>query len=367
MNAPRSASAPTTSTWSGSPKTTVETSSRALSERRTSSRCSNPASAPIRTRRIGRISDHHFRQPGRGGLAHRVQQRVRHDSPSDGRALLTGFDRHLGGQRFDEQVELRCAGHRVRAQDGAVQRIGLGGEPHAVGHHRGMGAQLAGGARRTGEADQILLGEVVQEVAGAAGDQLDRAVRQQPRLDDQFDESVGDVGRRAGRLDQTGNAGQERRREFLHRPPDREVERVDLYRHPAQRGPDVLPQKGSALAQRLECPVGQHGVAGQLAATLAGIAEQDTEAAVHVEHRVTLGSAGAGRQRVEVVAVLAQVGGQGLEQGGPLVESQRPQGGTADAPSVVERARPCRCRRWTAGRSPRRSPRRGPRPRHRQG
>ena len=49
MNAPRSALAPTTSTWSGSPDTIRPADSRALTERRTSSRCSRPASAPIRT------------------------------------------------------------------------------------------------------------------------------------------------------------------------------------------------------------------------------------------------------------------------------------------------------------------------------
>ncbi len=48
-NAPRSASAPTTSTWSGSPNTMRPASLSAFSERRTSSRCSRLASAPMRT------------------------------------------------------------------------------------------------------------------------------------------------------------------------------------------------------------------------------------------------------------------------------------------------------------------------------
>ena len=48
-NAPRSASAPRTSTCSGSPNTTSAASVSDFSERRTSSRCSSPASAPIVT------------------------------------------------------------------------------------------------------------------------------------------------------------------------------------------------------------------------------------------------------------------------------------------------------------------------------
>ena len=49
MKAPRSASASTTSTFSGSPKTMRPASARALTLRRTSSRCSRLARAPIRT------------------------------------------------------------------------------------------------------------------------------------------------------------------------------------------------------------------------------------------------------------------------------------------------------------------------------
>ena len=49
MNAPRSASAPTTWTCSGSPNTSRPADSSAFSDRRTSSRCSRLASAPIRT------------------------------------------------------------------------------------------------------------------------------------------------------------------------------------------------------------------------------------------------------------------------------------------------------------------------------
>ena len=49
MNAPRSGSASTTSTFSGSPNTMRPAPARALTPRRTSARCSRLASAPIRT------------------------------------------------------------------------------------------------------------------------------------------------------------------------------------------------------------------------------------------------------------------------------------------------------------------------------
>ena len=45
-------------------------------------------------------------------------------------------------------------------------------------------------------ADQVLLGEVVEQVADAAADQLQRALGQQPGLDDQLDHPLGEVGGR---------------------------------------------------------------------------------------------------------------------------------------------------------------------------
>src|SRR5690606_9614079 len=55
-----------------------------------------------------------------------------------------------------------------------------------------------------------------------------------------------------------------------------------------------------------------------------------------VEFRIPLGGTGSRRQRVQLVAVLPQVGGQGLQQRGPLVEGQLPQRRTAHATAVVQ-------------------------------
>ena len=41
---------------------------------------------------------------------------------------------------------------------------------------------------------------------------------------------------------------------------DREVERVDLYGDPVQRGEDVLADEGPALAERLDRALGEDGV-----------------------------------------------------------------------------------------------------------
>ena len=85
---------------------------------------------------------------------------------------------------------------------------------------------------------------------------------------------------------------------------------------------DVLAQERAAFAERFYVTVDVDRVVRHLAASFAAVAEQHADAAVDVELRVTQRGAGARRQRVEVVAVLAQVRGEGLEHGGPLVERQ---------------------------------------------
>src|SRR2546427_265745 len=79
---------------------------------------------------------------------------------------------------------------------------------------------------------------------------------------------------------------------------------------------DELP----SLAERLGRPLYIDGVVGQLTPGLAGIAEQHADAAVDVELGVKQRCTGPRRQRVKLVAVLAQRRGERPEQRGPLVE-----------------------------------------------
>ena len=170
-----------------------------------------------------------------------------------------------------------------------------------------------------------------------------------PESDDQLDQAGRQVRGLGGRLDQARHPGDERRGELLQRPPDREVERVDLDRDPVQRGEDVLADEGPALAQRLDGAFGEDGVVRQLALGPAGVAEQHADAAVDVELGVPEGRAGAGGQRVELLAVLAQQLPERLEQRRPLVEGQLAQRRAAGRPAVVQRRRQVDARRRYPG------------------
>ena len=98
----------------------------------------------------------------------------------------------------------------------------------------------------------------------------------------------------------------------------------------------MLADERPAAAQRLDGPLDVDGVVGQLALGLAHDAEQRRDAAVDVELRVVEGGAGPGGDRVQLVAVLAQVPAEGLEQAGALVEGQLPQRRAADPPPVLQ-------------------------------
>ena len=133
------------------------------------------------------------------------------------------------------------------------------------------------------------------------------------------------------------HAGQERGGELLQRPPHREVERVDLHGHAVQRRADVLAEERAAAAQRLDGALDVDGVVGQLALGLARVrrAASRCRRRRRTSSRASVAPVRA-ETRVELVAVLAQVPGERLEQAGALVEGQLPQRRAADPPAVLQ-------------------------------
>ena len=202
MNAPRCSSAPTTATRSGSPKTSLPAARSDFTERRTSSRCSKLARAPIRTdSSAGLPTDDLFQSRSR-----RVDDLIQlpgwDERPADRRTFLSGLHGHLRDQLLDEQVELDRARRGVRAKDRAVERVCFGIETHRARHDVTVRPQLLRGQGGASEAQQVLLTEMIQQVAGAAAEQLYGARGHDPGLLDQLDQSRGQVSSLRGRLDQ---------------------------------------------------------------------------------------------------------------------------------------------------------------------
>ncbi len=81
-----------------------------------------------------------------------------------------------------KRVEFRRAGRGIGAEDRGVERILLGHEAHRVFQQVAVGAQHQRRRCRAGEGDHVLTIQPVEQVAGAAGHELDRALREDLRL-----------------------------------------------------------------------------------------------------------------------------------------------------------------------------------------
>ena len=119
-----------------------------------------------------------------------------------------------------------------------------------------------------GEGDVITVIQVVQQVTGGTGDQLDGALWKDAGFHHEAHAGLGDISGGGGRLDHARHAGDERWCEFLQHAPDREVEGVDLNRGAGQRGVDVGALERSVLGQDFGGTVDNHIVVGKFTAAL---------------------------------------------------------------------------------------------------
>ncbi len=271
---------------------------------------------------------------------------VRHDRAADSGALLPGLRRELGDQLLDVGVEFGGAGHRIRTEHRSVDGVGLAGEPHAAGLHRIVGTEPLGRRRRTGEPDQVAEPQSVEQAGHGAGDELQRSVGKESGLHEDAHKRLREIAGGRRWLDEARHPGEEGRRELLERTPHREVERVDLHRHPGQAGVDVLAEERAVLRELLGRAVDVDGAVGQFAAALRRVGEQHADAAVDVDPRVRLRRPGAARERVQLLLALGERLGHLLQQHRALVEGHAPQRLLADGPRVVER-----CGQVEAGRA----------------
>ncbi len=282
------------------------------------------------------VADRHLRQP----LAQRRYDRIdvgrRCERAADGRAFLPGFDSHLLCHFLDEQVELRASGHRVRGKNGGVERIPLGNEPDGFARYHRMPLQFLRRIGRSGEGNDILAGQVVEQIPGRTHHELQHAFGQDPGLADHPHQFMGDVARDGRRLGDDGNTCEQGRGQLLQHAPAGKVERVDVNRHAAQRHHDVLAGERAALGESFDLAVQQERRIGKFATAFAGIGEQRADTAVDVDHRVGPRGASLKRKLVKRFLMLIQMLGKLLQHGGALMESQPPEISAADGAPVVQ-------------------------------
>src|SRR5581483_8664647 len=244
--------------------------------------------------------------------------------------LLPGLYRHLSDDFFDKKIELVSAGRRVHAEHREIQRVGLLVEPDGVLDHRLTGLERAPSRSRAGERDGVLTRHVVEQIAGAATEQLDRAGGQDPRLDDGFDDRFSQERGDRGRLDDRRYAREECRREFLQHAPDGEIERVDLDRRAFDGHADVPTDERTALGEIFRRAIDVEPLIRKFAAAAAAVREQRAESAVDVDPRVALGCAGRLGDLVEPILAFHEILAEGFEHPGSVVERQVAQLWAAD-------------------------------------
>ena len=141
---------------------------------------------------------------------------------------MPGLGDHFVAHFLDVEVELLGAGLCIGAENGHVQRIGFRREGDRFTDDARVLLQHFGRCLGAGKRDRVLAGEVIEEVADAAADQLHAAFRENARFDDAPNHQLGQVSRARRRLDDGRHAGKECGREFFEHAPTREIERVDV-------------------------------------------------------------------------------------------------------------------------------------------
>ena len=269
----------------------------------------------------GGVPDRHLRQSRAQGVGGVLYLFLGNQDAADCGAFLTRFRGHLACDLLDEQVELRGAGTDRFAENAAIQRVGFLIEGNAPGDDVRVRLEHAPGLGRAGERHHVLFGEMIEDIARAAADQLQRALRQQFRGDDLAHHRFGQVGRAGGRLDHRGHPGDQAGSDLLQHPPAGEVERIDVQGHAALRRKDMPGREGVLGGKPFRTALHDERLVRKLPPGDAGEAEQRTDPALDIDPAVRLGCACECRNAVELVLALEQVFGQRFQSQGALMNS----------------------------------------------
>jgi hypothetical protein len=284
---------------------------------------------------VGGVTERHTRELRREVLLH-VAHAVRgHEDTAHRGALLPRLLRHVEGDvRQEEAVGLR-RGIDVGGQDRRVERVGLDVDAHVVPHEVRVRADDRAGCRGARERDAVLAVQVVEQVPGAAAQELERALRHEPRLDDDVRDAPRDERRRSGGFLDHRDTGEPRARGLLHHPPRGEVVGIDVHGDTAARHADVLAPETSRAAELQAVAVGEErALAEALAERRVG--GEGPRGPVDVELAVAAGVAAVRRREVEqLVPVRVDRRRDRLEHLRALRKGHGAQRGTADLAPVA--------------------------------
>ena len=140
--------------------------------------------------RIGRVAGDDGGEPDDQGLDDLLLDLLGRQDPAHGGALLPGLLGDLPRHVRDEAVEGGRTGRDVGGEHRGIEAVGLDVEAHARLGERRPPAQGERRRGRTGESDDVLRPQPVEQVAGRADDELQSAFRKQARFDGDLDHPV---------------------------------------------------------------------------------------------------------------------------------------------------------------------------------
>ena len=199
----------------------------------------------------------------RRDLAERRRERV--DDGID----LPGRDERAGGSRCTSGPALtvisltssrrtgriRAARPGVGAEDRAVERVGLGVEPHRAGDQLRCDRSRAAVHAEPVKPTSILLGQLVSRSPAPPQTSCSAPSGSSPDPTISSTQPRGEVSRLRRGLDQGRDARDQGRGQLLQRPPHREVEGVDLHRDAVQRAEQVLADELARLGRAAPPPL----------------------------------------------------------------------------------------------------------------
>ena len=159
---------------------------------------------------VARIANRGLAEPRGERFGHRIGLLRRHEDAADRGALLPRFHRHLARHFLDEGVEGGGRYGNARRQQRGIDAVGLDVHARAARQHVAVGADLVGGGRRAGEGDHVVGGHVVEQIADAATEQAERALRQHLRGDHVAHHLMAEPAGGGRRLCQHRHAGEQR-------------------------------------------------------------------------------------------------------------------------------------------------------------
>jgi hypothetical protein len=255
---------------------------------------------------------------------------------TSGGALLPSLLRHVGGDVGQELLEGVGAEVGIRAEHRRVDRVRLDVDAHVARDQVLVAADQRASGGAAGERHRVHRAEQVEQAADRAGQELERPLRQQLRLDDDLRDAVGEHGAGGASLGDHGYAGEHGAGQLLTHAPGREVERVDVHGHAGARRPHVLAVE-ARRARQLQPVAIRQVEAGRQRSPEAGVVGQRARRTVEVELGVAAGVAPVLAGDVDqFVAVFVQRRRQVLQQLGALRKRQRPQRWSTDLARVLE-------------------------------